>query len=67
VAQQDELEHGPRLPSGAGLWISETGSKTRKSLIQDALNDLNAAKNKFGSTGTTPGLSFTLGEGNLLF
>lgn len=42
--------------------ILENSSMTRKSLIFGALNDLTAAKAKFGT-----GLSFTLGEGNLLF
>jgi cytochrome c peroxidase len=42
--------------------INESSSSTRKKLIQSALNDLNAAKAKFGT-----GLNFTLGEGNLLF
>ncbi|HEV8583167.1 MAG TPA: hypothetical protein VGX68_29215 [Thermoanaerobaculia bacterium] len=42
--------------------INETSSNIRKSLIQGALNDLNAAKAKFGT-----GLTFTMGEGNLLF
>jgi hypothetical protein len=42
--------------------IVEGSSKKRKSLILSALNDLNAAKARFGT-----GLGFTLGEGNLLF
>ncbi|HEY9421113.1 MAG TPA: hypothetical protein VIW92_06845, partial [Thermoanaerobaculia bacterium] len=42
--------------------LSETSSNIRKSLIQGALTDLQAAKAKFGT-----GLNFTLGEGNLLF
>lgn len=42
--------------------ISETSSNTRRTLIQGAFNDLTSAKAKFGS-----GLTFTLGEGNLLF
>jgi len=37
-------------------------TKTRRSLILGAYNDLNSAKAKFGT-----GLNFTLGEGNLLF
>jgi hypothetical protein len=45
-----------------GQAINETSSNVRSSLIQGALNDLNAAKTKFGT-----GLTFTLGEGNLLF
>jgi cytochrome c peroxidase len=40
----------------------ETSTATRKSLIQSALADLNFAKTRYGS-----GLSFTLGEGNLMF
>ena len=40
----------------------ETSTSTRKSLIQSALADLNFAKTRYGS-----GLSFTLGEGNLMF
>jgi hypothetical protein len=42
--------------------INSFNSDTRKTLIQGALNDLNAAKAKFGS-----GLTFTLGEANLMF
>ncbi|HEX7185825.1 MAG TPA: hypothetical protein VF756_28630 [Thermoanaerobaculia bacterium] len=42
--------------------ILETSSPIRKSLMQGALNDLNAAKAKFGT-----GLTFTLGAGNLMF
>ncbi|HKI06510.1 MAG TPA: hypothetical protein VKK31_31315 [Thermoanaerobaculia bacterium] len=42
--------------------IGETSSTTRKSLIQGALSDLNSAKSKFGT-----GMTFNLGEGNLLF
>jgi cytochrome c peroxidase len=42
--------------------INAFSAKTRKSLIQGALNDLNSAKTKYGT-----GLGFTLGEGNLLF
>jgi cytochrome c peroxidase len=42
--------------------INETSSKLRKSLIQGALTDLNAAKGKFGT-----GLTFTMGPGNLMF
>ncbi len=45
-----------------GQAINESSSNVRKNLIQGALNDLTAAKAKFGT-----GLSFTLGEGNLLF
>jgi len=45
-----------------GQAINETSSNVRKSLIQGALNDLNAAKAKFGT-----GLNFTMGEGNLMF
>ena len=42
--------------------IFESSTSARKSLIQSALADLNFAKTRYGS-----GLSFTLGEGNLLF
>jgi cytochrome c peroxidase len=42
--------------------IIENSSSVRKSLIQGALNDLNAAKAKFGT-----GLTFTMGPGNLMF
>jgi hypothetical protein len=42
--------------------INTDSSLTRKKLIQGALNDLTAAKAKFGT-----GLNFTMGEGNLLF
>jgi len=42
--------------------IAATSSKDRQTLIQAALDDLKKAKAKFGT-----GLSFTLGEGNLLF
>jgi hypothetical protein len=42
--------------------IAETSSTRRKALISGALTDLNSAKAKFGS-----GLTFTLGEGNLMF
>jgi hypothetical protein len=42
--------------------IAENSSNVRKTLIQGALNDLTAAKAKFGT-----GLNFTLGAGNLLF
>jgi hypothetical protein len=44
------------------LAIVTFSSSQRKSLIQSALNDLNAAKAKYGT-----GLNFTLGEGNLMF
>jgi hypothetical protein len=42
--------------------IAETSSTRRKSLISAARTDLNSAKAKFGT-----GLTFTLGEGNLMF
>ncbi|HWM91094.1 MAG TPA: hypothetical protein VN493_10030 [Thermoanaerobaculia bacterium] len=42
--------------------IFESSTSARKSLIQSALADLNFAKSRYGS-----GMSFTLGEGNLLF
>ncbi len=42
--------------------IQENASQTRKKLMQSAVNDLTAAKAKFGT-----GLTFTLGAGNLLF
>lgn len=42
--------------------INEEASQVRLLLIESALNDLNAAKAKFGT-----GLNFTLGGGNLMF
>jgi hypothetical protein len=42
--------------------IAEDSSTMRKSLIQGALSDFSSAKSKFGT-----GMTFTLGEGNLLF
>jgi hypothetical protein len=45
-----------------GRAIAAISSKERQALIQAALSDLKKAKAKFGT-----GLSFTLGEGNLLF
>lgn len=42
--------------------INEFSSDLRINLIQGAINDLTAAKAKFGT-----GLAFTLGEGNLMF
>lgn len=42
--------------------IAATSSATRKSLIQGALSDFTSAKSKFGT-----GMTFNLGEGNLLF
>ena len=42
--------------------ISTSSSDQRRTLIQGAINDLNAARARFGS-----GLTFTLGEGNLMF
>ena len=42
--------------------INELSSDLRATLIQGAINDLNAAKAKFGT-----GLTFNLGEGNLMF
>lgn len=42
--------------------IASTSSKTRKSKISSALNDLKAAKAKFGT-----GLTLNMGDGNLLF
>jgi hypothetical protein len=45
-----------------GQAIAETSSNLRRTLIQGARSDLSAAKAKFGTN-----LTFTLGEGNLLF
>jgi hypothetical protein len=42
--------------------LSALSTSERRSLIQGAISDLNAAKAAFGT-----GLNFTLGEGNLLF
>lgn len=42
--------------------IAESSSFRRRTLIEGALNDLRSAKAKFGTN-----LTFTLGEGNLLF
>jgi len=42
--------------------INESSSSNRRTLIQSALSDLQAAKSQFGT-----GLNFTLGQGNLLF
>lgn len=42
--------------------INENSAFQRSKLIQSALNDFNSAKAKFGT-----GLTFVLGEGNLLF
>jgi hypothetical protein len=42
--------------------IAENASQKRKDLILSARNDLNSAKAKFGT-----GLTFNMGEGNLLF
>ena len=42
--------------------IQSNDSQTRKSLMKSALNDLQAAKGKFGT-----GLTLTMGQGNLLF
>lgn len=44
------------------IFDSSLTTAERKSLIQSARNDFSFAKSRFGT-----GMSFTLGEGNLMF